>query len=250
MPADDAARDGESRPGENPPKDSARPRRVRARIVEACERFEVAWRAGDAPKIETFLALASESDRPKLLRRLLELEIALRKFRGESPARNQYRARFSDDSTLVDAVFAEQTVSFVTPDKSLDEPEVLPWSVVQEPRPGTRTRTYEPKSRDPATTQSFRRELPSGDDDPEDAILRGRLGRFEIQQLLGEGAFGRAFRAYDPVLDRAVVLKIPKFAPDQKNQVERFFREGKATARLRHPNIVAVHDAGREGATF
>jgi hypothetical protein len=55
------------------------------------------------------------------------------------------------------------------------------------------------------------------------------------------------YRAYDPVLDREVALKVPKFPPDQPEKVERFLREAKAAARLRHPNIVAVFESGKVG---
>jgi WD40 repeat protein len=70
------------------------------------------------------------------------------------------------------------------------------------------------------------------------------LGRFELRGLLGEGAFGTVYRAYDPLLDRDVALKIPKFSSRQTRFAERFQREARAAARLRHPNIVAVFEGG------
>jgi WD40 repeat protein len=78
----------------------------------------------------------------------------------------------------------------------------------------------------------------------------GRLGRFELKRALGQGAFGTVYLAYDPVLDRAVALKVPKFAPDQERQIERFLREGKSAANLHHPNIVAVFESGRAGDDY
>jgi WD40 repeat protein len=76
----------------------------------------------------------------------------------------------------------------------------------------------------------------------------GQIGRFELRAALGQGAFGKVYRAYDPVLDRPVALKIPKFPPDQPGQLERFLGEAKAAARLRHPNLVAVFEIGQAGA--
>lgn len=73
------------------------------------------------------------------------------------------------------------------------------------------------------------------------------LDRFEIRNLLGEGTYGKVYRAFDPLLDREVALKIPKFSHDQERRQERFLREAKAAARLRHPNIVGVHESGRIG---
>jgi serine/threonine protein kinase len=72
----------------------------------------------------------------------------------------------------------------------------------------------------------------------------GSLGRFQLRERLGEGGFGQVYLAYDPRLDRDVAVKVLK-QPDPSDRVmERFFREARAVARLDHPNIVAVHDAG------
>lgn len=74
----------------------------------------------------------------------------------------------------------------------------------------------------------------------------GSLGRFHLRERLGDGGFGQVYLAYDPRLDRDVALKVLK-QPDPSDRVmERFFREARAVARLDHPNIVAVHDAGCE----
>ncbi len=78
-----------------------------------------------------------------------------------------------------------------------------------------------------------------------------RIGRFEIRQRLGEGAFGVVYRAYDAQLDREVALKVAK--PNTLNteqRVKRFLREAKAAANLRHPNIVPVFDSGKDGEQY
>jgi predicted Zn finger-like uncharacterized protein len=77
-----------------------------------------------------------------------------------------------------------------------------------------------------------------------------QFGRFEIISVLGQGTYGQVFRASDPTLDRDVALKIPKFGSDQTRLVERFLREAKAAARLRHPNIVALFESGRVGDDY
>jgi hypothetical protein len=78
----------------------------------------------------------------------------------------------------------------------------------------------------------------------------GRIGRFELRATLGQGAFGRVYRAYDPQLDRQVALKVPRFAPDRPDLVDRFLGEARAAARLRHPNIVAVFESGQADGEF
>jgi predicted Zn finger-like uncharacterized protein len=77
---------------------------------------------------------------------------------------------------------------------------------------------------------------------------RVRIGRYEIRELLGAGAFGTVYRAHDPDLDRDVALKVPQAgALDAPGARERFLREAKAAARLHHPNIVPIHDVGQDG---
>jgi serine/threonine protein kinase len=72
----------------------------------------------------------------------------------------------------------------------------------------------------------------------------GSLGRFQLRERLGEGGFGQVFLAYDPRLDRDVAVKVLKQANPNERLMGRFFREARAVARLDHPNIVSVHDAG------
>ena len=74
----------------------------------------------------------------------------------------------------------------------------------------------------------------------------GSLGRFQLRERLGDGGFGQVFLAFDPRLDRDVALKVLKQPDPNERVMERFFREARAAARLDHPNIVAVHDAGFE----
>jgi len=78
-----------------------------------------------------------------------------------------------------------------------------------------------------------------------------RIGRFEIRGRLGEGAFGEVFRAYDSQLDREVALKVAKpSALGTDERVQRFLREAKAAANLRHPNIVPLFDAGQSDGRY
>ncbi|MGO9601413.1 MAG: serine/threonine-protein kinase [Isosphaeraceae bacterium] len=72
----------------------------------------------------------------------------------------------------------------------------------------------------------------------------GSLGRFQLRERLGDGGFGQVYLAFDPRLDRNVALKVLKQPNPSERVMERFFREARAAARLDHPNIVGVHDAG------
>jgi serine/threonine protein kinase/WD40 repeat protein len=75
-----------------------------------------------------------------------------------------------------------------------------------------------------------------------------RIGRFEIVRELGRGSHGVVFLARDPGLNREIALKVPRPEAILTPQLRsRFLREGKAAARLNHPNILAVHEAGEVG---
>jgi eukaryotic-like serine/threonine-protein kinase len=75
----------------------------------------------------------------------------------------------------------------------------------------------------------------------------GCVGRFQLRESLGGGGFGHVYKAYDPRLDREVALKLLNDQQPGARVMERFFREARAAARLDHPNIVTLHDAGRDG---
>ncbi|WP_182869099.1 protein kinase domain-containing protein [Rhodopirellula sp. JC639] len=70
------------------------------------------------------------------------------------------------------------------------------------------------------------------------------IGRFKIEEILGSGGFGDVYRAYDPLLDRHAALKVLRAKSTTEERRERMLREAKASARLRHPNIVAVYEVG------
>ncbi len=72
------------------------------------------------------------------------------------------------------------------------------------------------------------------------------IGRFEIIKVLGRGSFGTVYRCRDPILDRDVAIKVPRFVNDDKDEFDRFLHEAKAAAKLKHPNIVAVFESGED----
>ena len=72
-----------------------------------------------------------------------------------------------------------------------------------------------------------------------------RIGRYEIEYLLGTGGLGVVYAAHDPELGRRVALKLLKIdARDGGGGQERLAREARALARISHPNVVAVYDVG------
>jgi hypothetical protein len=85
----------------------------------------------------------------------------------------------------------------------------------------------------------------SADKSADGAQQYKRIGKFELHGLIGEGAMGVVWKAYDPVLRRYVALK--RLGPQvgkTKEAHERFLREARAAAALQHPNIVTIYDLG------
>lgn len=75
------------------------------------------------------------------------------------------------------------------------------------------------------------------------------IGRYEIQRVLGRGAMGVVYLARDPLLKRQVAVKIVHgLSEDRETLLLRFQREAEISARLNHPNIVAVFDVGEDPA--
>ena len=78
------------------------------------------------------------------------------------------------------------------------------------------------------------------------------LGSYRVLEPLGRGGMAEVYKGYHPLLDRYVAIKVllPHLVKDSAF-AERFQREAAAVARLRHPNIVQVHDFGiHDGVTY
>ncbi len=77
------------------------------------------------------------------------------------------------------------------------------------------------------------------------------LGKYQLLEKIGEGGFGVVYRARDPLLEREVAIKVLRAdlasAPDF---VERFRREARLAASLRHPNIVTVIEVGEQDGRY
>jgi serine/threonine protein kinase len=70
----------------------------------------------------------------------------------------------------------------------------------------------------------------------------GRIGHYDVLEVLGKGAFGIVFRAFDDVLQRVVAVKVlaPQLAATSPAR-KRFLREARTSAAIRHENVVQVH---------
>jgi serine/threonine-protein kinase len=82
-------------------------------------------------------------------------------------------------------------------------------------------------------------------------MIGSTLGNYQITEELGRGGMAVVYRAYQPSLNRHVAIKVlpPQLSFDPQF-VERFQREARAAARLRHPNIVVIHDVGEQDGNY
>jgi uncharacterized protein (TIGR03067 family) len=75
----------------------------------------------------------------------------------------------------------------------------------------------------------------------------GRIGHYEVLQVLGKGGFGIVFRAFDDVLQRVVAIKVmaPQLAATSPAR-KRFLREARMSAQVRHEHVVQVYEVGEQ----
>lgn len=90
----------------------------------------------------------------------------------------------------------------------------------------------------------------SGDTVTYKPTARKVVGRFELIERVGRGHFGEVWRARDTELMRVVAVKIPRTADLTETDRQLFQREAQTAARLRHANIVTVHEVGHDGDTI
>lgn len=76
------------------------------------------------------------------------------------------------------------------------------------------------------------------------------VGRYQIVETIGTGAHSRVVRGYDPLIDRAVAIKLfsPQLARGEARA--RFLREARVVGQISHPAIITLHDMGIEESTL
>lgn len=256
----------------------------RSRMLESLyDRFEAAWQSGEEPDIDEFaVELKEDLQRRQALHELVLIDLEYRwrrapqtadltpaakplPFAAEGrPLLEDYVERWPEfgpvDRLPVAAIVHEFRVRCETG----DTPELAEYSCrfpvqsrglhdalqqeVEEqlhstksvaptrPTDSASTGPEEPRPRDAS------RRLTPGD----------QLGRYRILWPVGRGAMGTVYLAYDPDLDRQIAIKVPFLdGPHAERLTQRFRREAKLTASLRHPNICRVLDVDRlDGIDF
>ncbi len=193
-----------------------------------CREFERQWRAKEEPRIEEFVERVRNEGRSAALTELIAQEADMRQAAGESVKADQYHKQFPANRDEVDAAF-DLLQRSESPDPA--DAETGNSAVFDVPE----THDMEQK--------------PTLDDEPDPASI----GRYKIQERIGQGAFGRVYRAWDDDLQRDVAIKVSrpdKFVPED---ADRMIEEARNVAHLeKHPNTVEVYDVGRldDGSCF
>lgn len=194
------------------------PRSVRRRVVQVCDRYEQADRAGRGLRIEDCVADVPEPERPAVLRELIALDLRLRRERGEDPTPREYYDRFPDQTAPIESVFLSLALE------------------------AHRGKTDLTASRNPPGPD------PRGADDTMDradgpGMTPRTIGKYVILDQIDKGGQGRVFRVLHPQLQGEFVLKLAH-RPLEPGSPRRgsLLAEGRILARLDHPNLARVVD--------
>ncbi len=184
----------------------------------AADRFELEWKAGLAPRIEDYLAVACARGRPRLFEELVKVERELRCREGDVPRPDEYRHRFPDLAEVIDRNLAIPASDSATELYAGGSSLTVDDAAVGLEAVGSPTRAT-----------------------PHD-------GRFRVLHHHADGGIGRVSVALDRELQRQVAVKeLQDRYADDPNIRRRFLLEVQVTGRLQHPGVVPVYSLGRDG---
>jgi serine/threonine-protein kinase len=186
---------------------------VRRRVDAACDRFEVAWRAGPGHRAEEFLGDLPGPERLALLRELIPLEVYYRRQWGQECRPEDYTARFPDlDPAWLATALSPRATALSA------GPQLPPSSA--------------------ADTAVLAR--------PASAALPGAAGgRYRLLEEVGRGGMGVVHKGRDPHLGRELAVKILReHHQDDPEAVRRFLGEARIAGQLQHPGVVPVYELG------
>lgn len=158
------------------------------------------------PRIDEPLAPSHETRTSQLMRELITVELAAARQRNQPIDIQDYYARFPDQAGTLSQLLAEVEKSSLHSAETVQAADAA----------NTDTLTFTPVTSSPTE-------------------------HFELKTIAGEGGFGTVWRAFDTKLQREVAVKIPRQDRLAKADIAALLLEAQAAAKLRHPNIVSVH---------
>src|SRR5262245_34848514 len=197
-------------------------------VSSLLEHFESAWRRGERPAIEDVLP-DHPGLRPELLGHLAPMELELRLKAGEETRVEDYLRRFPELGqggagvlTLCEVEYRFRRGDDARADLLNRFPQFREALVAR------------------LSTVAGLTPAPPG----APPLLPENFGRYRIRWMIGEGAMGRVYLAFDTHLHRPVALKASNFTAASPHLLARFLIEARAAAVLHHPHLCPVYEAG------
>ncbi|MBI2805843.1 MAG: protein kinase [Planctomycetes bacterium] len=214
------------------------------------DRFEAAWLKPSPPALEDYLPAPGSAERSRVLYELIKIDLEHRWKRGERTHVESYVERFPELGEAPVELLAEEMAVRQAVGAAPDRVEMnrrfsgnIPPALVPFIAKDTATLSESHPTAN-ATWNSAPSDARPG---PNTGIPR-TIGRYQIIEAIGRGGFATVFRGWDDELHRHVALKIPHTSIAADPEMDgRFMREARATARLRHPAIVSLHEVGHDG---
>jgi serine/threonine protein kinase len=197
------------------------PGRAGGGTEQVARRFQRAWKEGERPRIEDYLAGVDQPLRPQVLESLLRVESDFRREAGEESSVDEYLARFPQHGEVVEAVFGT-TASHLSAESD--------------------------QTRNDGRSRETTAQGAAAETVPPDLASRDE---YENIRVLGDGGMGVVYLAHNRIMGRDEVLKVmARHIVERPGTLERFAREIRAVAKLRHPNIVSAYTAFHCGGSL
>ncbi len=219
-------------------------------LERVVERFEDAWRSGRTPALAEYVPREGAGHAAVLLE-LVATDLEFRWRRGLATTAEAYLREFPELSGDSDAIVHLAVCEFIARRQAGSAADPAEF-IGRFPDVAEELRTALAEASGTGARQS-NGAGPSSHVDVHDAAqdVPRRVGRYDLVRAIGGGSFGTVYEAVDSDLKRRVAIKLPRHALDSRPEERaRFVREAQNLARLSHPAIVPVLDAGWSDGLF
>ncbi|MDB5342001.1 MAG: serine/threonine protein kinase [Schlesneria sp.] len=242
-----------------------------ARMVEAVNRLEAAWKQETSPDLAAFIPAEEDCFRERILAELIKVDQECRWRSGEQRFVEAYLSAYphlAGDAVIIRELLTAECWTRIVYGVAPTDAELrsrfptvtdvdIPAIVAEVESDRTSARLRKPGSEDGIGTTdtdtgggSRANEVGTTNHPaspistaPESPLAVGKsFGRFQICEVLGYGSMGIVYRAYDPNLMREVALKAPHF--DSVQTTQEFLKEARVAAHIRHSHICPIYEAG------